>query len=86
MEVQQTYGDQVTFIGMPGLATADSIEAFVEENDVDGLPHILDESGALWDAFGVTQQRTYIYVNDDGSTRVATYGQLEADVQELIAS
>lgn len=86
MEVQQTYGDQVTFIGMPGLAAVDSMQVFVEENEVEGIPHVPDASGELWESFDITQQRTYIFIDDDGSMRVGGYGQLEADVEALIAS
>lgn len=57
---------------------------FVAENGVDGLAH-LDGGDAVWNAFGVTQQRTYVYINDDGTWRTSGYGSLQEDVEGLIA-
>ena len=85
MEVQQQYGDQVTFVGVPGLADVPAMETFVAQQGVDGFHHIIDD-GAIWEAFGVFEQRVYVFINDDGTARMATYGQLESDVQGLINS
>ncbi len=85
MEVQQQYGDQVTFVGVPGLASVSEMETFVAQRGVDGFNHIIDD-GEIWDRFGVFEQRVYIFIDDDGTTRLATYGQLESDVQDLIDS
>ena len=85
MEVQQQYGDQVTFIGVPGLADVPAMETFVAQQGVDGFDHIIDD-GAIWEAFGVFEQRVYIFINDDGSLRMGGYGNLAGDVEDLIAS
>jgi hypothetical protein len=86
VEVQQQYGDQVQFLGVPGLADQASIERFVAETGVGAFPHITDETSGLWERFGVTDHRAYIYIDDDGTSTVGGYGNLEADVQALIAS
>lgn len=85
MEVQRTYGDQVAFIGVPGLAATDDMIGFIERTGVESFPHIDDNGGEIWDRFGVTQQRTYAFVNDDGSFRLSGYGSLRQDVEGLIA-
>ncbi len=85
MEVQQEYGDRVAFVGVPGLASVSEMETFIDQQDVDGFDHLIDD-GELWQRFGVFEQRTYVFINDDGSMRIGTYGQLEADVQGLIDS
>lgn len=85
MAVEQKYGDQVRFIGIPGQAEEDSMREFVNETRTDVIEHIPDVDGELWIRFGVSQQRTYIYIDDDGSWRTAGYGSLEQDVQDLIA-
>lgn len=85
MEVSQQYGDEVRFIGMPGLAGLDSVLEFVEETGTDGIEHIHDPDGALWNQFGVLQQRTYVLIDDDGTMRTTGYGSLEQDVLDLIA-
>ena len=86
MEVQQQYGDQVQFVGVPGLSDAASMAQFVATTGTEALPHIPDEAGEIWQRFGVTQQRTYVYIDDSGEWRQAAYGSLAEDVQALIAS
>ncbi len=86
MEVQQQFGDQVQFIGVPGLSEPTAMQQFVDDTGVDAFPHIPDNSSALWERFGVRSQRTYVFINDDGTARSGGYGQLEADVEELINS
>ena len=85
MEVQATYGDQVRFIGVPGLAEQDAMRDFVDRTGTAGLTHIPDEEGELWERFGVAAQRTYVYIDDDGTWRRSGYGSLLADVEALIA-
>lgn len=80
------YGDQVRFIGMPGLSDVGSMERFVADNAVDAFPHIPDPDGTLWEQFGVREQRTYVFVNDDGTVRIGGYGRLASDVEELVNS
>jgi len=57
----------------------------------------LDETGAntfpnltagdeIWQRFGVTNQNTYVYIDDDGTWTTAGYGKLREDVEALIAS
>ena len=80
------YGDEVRFVGVPGLAGVEAMERFVAETGVDHFPHIPDPERVLWDRFGVRRQRTYVFIDDDGSVRTAGYGRLAADVEALIAS
>ncbi|MEM8707986.1 MAG: hypothetical protein AAGE98_16095, partial [Actinomycetota bacterium] len=86
MEVEQLYGDEVRFVGVPSLSDAASMRDFVESTGTSTLPHIPDESGNIWDRFGVTEQRTYVFIDDDGSWRSGGYGSLQSDVEALIAS
>ena len=85
MEAQAIYGDQVNFLGVPGLSDPDSHRAFVNETSTGGFQHVDDQTQELWDRFGVTQQRTYVYIDDDGSFELTGYGSLIEDVQTLIA-
>lgn len=85
MEVEEQYGDQVRFVGIPGLSSVGSMAGFVDETGTSGIPHIPDVDGVIWERFGVSQQRTYVFIDDDGSWRTAGYGSLADDVQALIA-
>ena len=58
---------------------------FVNEQGVGAIQHVDDQSAELWTRFGVTQQRTYVFIDDDGSFRLSGYGNLPGDVEELIA-
>ncbi len=86
MEAQQTYGDDVTFIGVPSLDGVEAMESFVSRNSLQGLTHIPDVDGELWTRFGVSEHRTYVLINDDGTWSRTGYGSLDADVANLIAS
>ncbi len=72
-------------MGVPGLSDADSMRGFVEEQGVGAFPHVDDQTAELWTRFGVTRQRTYVYINDDGSFEQAGYGSLFEDIEELLA-
>ena len=85
MEVEQLYGDQVRIVGVPGLANERQMIQFVEGTGSDVLTHVPDEDGEIWTRFGVTQQRTYVFINDDGTWRTSGYGSLQEDVEGLIA-
>lgn len=86
MEVREQFGDDVEIIGVPGLSSdVDAMIEFVESTGSGGVTHVLDQTGEIWAQFGVTQQRTYVYVNDDGEQQIAGYGSLGADVEDLIA-
>ena len=62
------------------------MRAFVNEQGVGAFQHVDDPSAELWTRFGVSQQRTYIYINDDGTVTQTGYGSLREDVQTLINS
>ncbi|WP_423918257.1 TlpA family protein disulfide reductase [Candidatus Poriferisodalis sp.] len=54
-----------------GVAAHDSIaafEGFVSSHGLEQMPHFGDESGDLWDAFGVRSQPTWMLVRADGTT------------------
>ena len=85
MEAQQTFGDDVRFIGVPSLSDEEAIAKFVAERGVSGFEHIPDIEGELWDRFDVSEHRTYILINDDGAVEKAGYGSLDEDVRALIA-
>ena len=62
MEVEQQYGDQVRFIGIPGLDDIGSMRDFVASTGTEGLIHIPDEEGVIWERFGVSEQLSLIHI------------------------
>lgn len=70
---------------MPGLSGETAAKAgFLDDTGANTFPNVI-EGDVIWDKFGVTAQRTYVYINDDGTWRTATYGTLREDVEALIA-
>ncbi|MEM7096456.1 MAG: hypothetical protein AAF567_25860 [Actinomycetota bacterium] len=86
MSVQQQFGNQVRFVGVPGLAAFEEMGPFVSRHGASAFPHIPDPGGEIWRRFGVVQQRTYVVINDDGTWRRTGYGNLAGEVQALINS
>lgn len=86
MEVKEQFGGDITIIGVPSLADAASYPEFIETTETGLIDHIPDEAGVIWDRFDVARQRTYVYINDDGTWEQSGYGTLAQDVAELLAS
>lgn len=85
MSVQQQFGSQVRFVGVPGLAGSSDFGPFINQHGASGFAHI-ENGDDLWRRFGVTMQRTYVVINDDGTWRRTGYGNLAGEVQTLINS
>ena len=73
-EVQARYGDDITFIGVAGRDDVESMRAFIDERGVSGFAHIGDETGEIWNTFGVVGQPAYVFISDDGSTETLRSG------------
>jgi len=76
---------------MAGLDELGPIEDFVDRFGVDGFPHAYDADGSLWARFGTISRSAFVFVDDDGSVEVTSYGEygdeakLDAKVDELLA-
>ena len=70
---------------MPGFASAEDFPEFIANSGTGTISHIEDETQEIWNRFGITQQSTYVYINDDGTFQQAGYGNLAGDVAALLA-
>ncbi|MEM7272567.1 MAG: hypothetical protein AAF547_05755 [Actinomycetota bacterium] len=64
---------------------------FVERTGTDAFPQISDPEGELWERFGTGGRSTFMFVNDDGSFVLTTFGvvgeeELTRQVEALLAS
>lgn len=85
MGVEQEFGDQVHFIGVPSLTNdVTAIEQFAADTGSAAFLNIPDLDGLLWNNFGVREHRTYVLINDDGTWSLSGYGNLRGDVEDLI--
>lgn len=72
----ETYGDEVQVVGVGGLDDAEAISRMAED-DIAGITHLVDESGDVWQHFGMTQQSTFVVLDPDGE--VVLEGAVPAD-------
>ena len=90
--VEAQYGDQVQFVGIGGQAQPGAdLAGFVAGTGTNGFTQLADESGDLWDRFGTGGRSTFMFVNEDGSFELTSYGvvdetELRSQVERLIAS
>lgn len=82
--VHEKYGDQVNIVGIAGRAEADPIDAFINGRGVDGLHHIMDEDGSLWQTFGVASQPAWAFIDGDGNVETHFGGLGEQRLGERI--
>jgi thiol-disulfide isomerase/thioredoxin len=63
-ELARTYGDEVSVVGIGSLDSAEAIAGFAR--DVEGITHLEDADGVLWQRFGVTEQSSFVVLDADG--------------------
>ncbi len=66
--MQREFGEEVTIVGVAGRDEMPAIVAFVEDLGVGEFPHAVDSGGDLWRAYGVTNQPSFVFLNDDGTS------------------
>jgi thiol-disulfide isomerase/thioredoxin len=81
-----TYGDEVSVVGVGSLDSAEAIADFAR--DVEGITHLEDADGVLWQRFGVTEQSSFVVLDADGEVAFeAGYGgedDLAAEVEAVL--
>ena len=89
-KVAAAFDGRVSFVGVPGRGKVAEMRTFVSETGTAGFRHVSDESGDLWNQFGVVSQPSFVFIDAAGhATRVT--GSLDAEelrtrVQSLLAS
>lgn len=73
------YGDDVRIIGVNAKDARSDAIAFVESEDLDGLTHIRDESGDMYEAYGLTGQPETFFIDDEGKIVEHVNGPLSQD-------
>lgn len=57
--------------------------AFIDETGTGGFTQLNDSDGSLWQRFGTEGRSTFMFINDDGTSELTSYGV--ADEERLIA-
>lgn len=55
------------------------MQGFVTERGVGAVPHVPDDTGDLWQAFGVRSQPSWVIIPGDGSDPQIVFGALGED-------
>lgn len=79
------------FVGIGGQAPGAELAPFIEATGTDGFPQLDDEAGELWQKFGTEGRSTFMFINDDGTFELTSYGvvdesQLRSQVDRLITT
>ncbi|MEV6315693.1 redoxin family protein [Streptomyces sp. NPDC051776] len=84
----RTYRGKVHVVGIAGLDTTGPMKSFVSSTNVSGFPHVADERGAVWKKFGITQQSSFVLLDEKGEvvhSGVPTGpGELDGLVSKLV--
>jgi thiol-disulfide isomerase/thioredoxin len=80
------YAGELNIVGVGSLDSSEAIAGFAA--DIAGITHLEDTDGELWKRFGVTEQSSFVLLDEDGSiTFQSGYGgtaELDARVADVV--
>jgi thiol-disulfide isomerase/thioredoxin len=87
-DLQEEFGDRLTFLGIAGMGGNPEMHQFVKDLEVGNVTHLDDGAGKIWKKFKITEQSLYVVL--DRSGKVVTTGylddlQLTRQVKTLVA-
>ncbi|MFC7546106.1 TlpA family protein disulfide reductase [Plantactinospora sp. GCM10030261] len=65
-DMAAAHGDRVGIVGVAGLGAAPAMRDFVTEFELGGVPQLDDRAGEVWRKFEVTEQSTYVILDETG--------------------
>lgn len=83
---QEKWGDELTFVGVPGNGSPDQDREFVDEYGLDGFVHARDEDGSLWTTYGVPAQPAFAFLDEDGTMNVELGTLSEDDLNGYLSA
>ena len=66
--VHQICGADVVFVGVAGRDGYDATNGFIDDYDVGSFPHVVDETGAIWQNFEIVSQPSFIFLDVTGES------------------
>lgn len=82
-DLADEYGDRVAFVGVGSLDTDEAIASFAE--DAPGPTHLNDPEGALYRRFRVTEQSSFVILDESGREVLRTGYDADEDVADTVA-
>jgi thiol-disulfide isomerase/thioredoxin len=87
---QQKFGDKVQFVGVAGLGTVAEMRTFVADTRLAAFPHVVDDDGRLWAAFGVDEQPALSFITAGGRVKtlqgLLSEAELTMYTEQLVTS
>ncbi|GIF25322.1 thiol-disulfide isomerase/thioredoxin [Actinoplanes tereljensis] len=87
-DLAEEYQGRLGILGVAGLGSNKDMHAFVSDFELDSMPHLDDQAGAIWKRFKITQQSWYVFLDRTGKVTKVGYLddlQLTAEVKTLVA-
>ncbi|GAB2566593.1 thiol:disulfide interchange protein [Paractinoplanes abujensis] len=87
-DLQEEYGDKLSFLGIAGMGGNKDMHQFVKDLEVGNVTHLDDGAGKIWKKFKITEQSLYVVLDRDGEVRHTGYLddlQLTGQVKALTA-
>lgn len=76
--------DKVEFVGVAGNSDLAEARAFENKYNLDDVENISDDTGEIWQRFGVTKQPAYAFLDANGTLDVVTEPLSEQDLKDRV--
>lgn len=83
-ETAERFGDDVQLVGIAGRGSIGDMRDFIDDTDTNGLIHVADLDGAVWNAFGIFAQPAFAFIDDDGDIETFVGGLRSDDLADRI--
>ena len=81
-EVAAEFEGQIEFVGVAGLGSVEEMQVFVADTGTDGLVHMVDDDGSIWQRFGVVATPSHGFVTSEGDVEIERGWLRAADLRE----
>lgn len=81
-EVAAEFEGQIEFVGVAGLGSVEEMQVFVTDTGTDGLVHMVDDDGSIWQRFGVVATPSHGFVTSEGDVEIERGWLRAADLRE----
>ena len=81
-EVAAEFEGQIEFVGVAGLGSVEEMQVFVADTGTDGLVHMVDDDGSIWQRFGVVATPSHGFVTSEGDVEIERGWLRSADLRE----
>ena len=89
-ELEEIYGEEVQFIGVPSRGGLKEVQEFITAYSVNAFPHVFDENLEIWKNYKIPSQPAWIFVDAEGNEERVLgglqIGELRSRISDLSTS